>query len=589
MLSVPHEDVFEHWFEAALENSKEQELALEIADRTRRHRYFSTLAMGGRLLALRWILEGPPAMLGERGMLERQELLGRYPEFQRLSQDAAKIRENLAGKPAPNGADAARQQAAQLETLAGISQRQEVLLRQMAVRRDPADMVFPPLRKTADVQKMLPEGQLLLAFFQTSRHLYAFLYSSEKYASWRVQSPVQLEKQVAGLLREIGNFDANHELPQTALAKDWHAAADKLTATLLSRSNVELAGNFDEIVVVPDGFLWYLPFELLSVGKPEDQRLLLSKARVRYAPTVGLAVPYDRVQKPRPHIGVVLGKLSPQDDDAVTAAAFEQLASTVNGAAALPRSLPVSSSVYRTLLDGMIVLDDVEPGSDTYDWSPAQVDRGKAGSTLADWLVLPWGGPEQIILPGFHTQAESALKRSSSDGREVFLSVCGLMSAGARTILLSRWRTGGQSTFDLVREFAQELPHSTPAESWQRSVQIASDTPLDATREPRLHDTADTANVPKAGHPFFWSGYMLIDPGVPPEAPDQVAAGQVAAPPQPAKPQMAAGIGQQAIDVPPDEPRPDKRARKTPPRAAQPARRDPRRRNAPPPADEPAP
>ena len=47
-------------------------------------------------------------------------------------------------------------------------------------------------------------------------------------------------------------------------------------------------------------------------------------------------------------------------------------------------------------------------------------------------------------------------------GNEVFLSVCGLMANGARTMLLSRWRTGGQTSFDLVREFIQELADTAP-------------------------------------------------------------------------------------------------------------------------------
>ena len=207
---------------------------------------------------------------------------------------------------------------------------------------------------------------------------------------------------------------------------------------------------------------------------------------MRYAPTVGLAVPYSRVHKPRPTIGVVLGKLHPHDDDAVAPAAFEQLGRAVSGAVALPRSLPASSSVYRTLLDGLIVFDDIEPADGPYDWSPAQIDRGKPGSALASWFTLPWGGPEQVILPGFHTLAESGLRKGSAAGNDLFLSLCGLMSSGARTILISRWRTGGQTSFDLVREFAQELPHSTPAEAWQRSVQIAIDTPIEPDREPRL-------------------------------------------------------------------------------------------------------
>jgi hypothetical protein len=43
-----------------------------------------------------------------------------------------------------------------------------------------------------------------------------------------------------------------------------------------------------------------------------------------YAPTAGLAVPYTAAHKPRPRVGVVLGKLHPQDDDSVTVAAFVQ-------------------------------------------------------------------------------------------------------------------------------------------------------------------------------------------------------------------------------------------------------------------------
>ena len=84
------------------------------------------------------------------------------------------------------------------------------------------------------------------------------------------------------------------------------------------------------------------------------------------------------------------------------------------------------------------------------------------------------------------------------------------MSSGARTILLSRWRTGGQSSFDLVREFAQELPHTSPADAWQRAVMLESETQLNLEGEPRIKRSA-TDETPKVSHPFFWAGYMLID------------------------------------------------------------------------------
>ncbi len=165
------------------------------------------------------------------------------------------------------------------------------------------------------------------------------------------------------------------------------------------------------------------------------------------------------------------------------------------------------------MLDGLIVLDDIEPAGGPYDWSPAQLDRGKPGGSLGSWFNLPWGGPEQVILPGFHTSAESGLRKSQTAGEDMFLALCGLMSSGARTILISRWRTGGQSSMELVREFAQELSHTPAAEAWQRSVQVAADTPIEPEHEPRMKKAATSGEAPKAGHPFFWAGYMLVDSG----------------------------------------------------------------------------
>ena len=54
------------------------------------------------------------------------------------------------------------------------------------------------------------------------------------------------------------------------------------------------------------------------------------------------------------------------------------------------------------------------------------------------------------------------------------------MASGSRSILLSRWPVAGQSTFDLVREYVQELPFVPAAEAWQRSVQLARANPIAA-------------------------------------------------------------------------------------------------------------
>jgi hypothetical protein len=157
--------------------------------------------------------------------------------------------------------------------------------------------------------------------------------------------------------------------------------------------------------------------------------------------------------------------------------------------------------------------------------------RSSAGAsdTLDAWSALPIGGPERIIVTSFTTEAEQGLRTArrgaaGAPGSEVFESVCRLMANGARTILLTRWRTSGRTNYDLVREFVQEFPHASAAEGWQRAVVLAREAPLDLNREPRLKRSAGDIGLPTADHPFFWAGYLLVDTGTRPQKESEPAA-----------------------------------------------------------------
>ena len=73
-----------------------------------------------------------------------------------------------------------------------------------------------------------------------------------------------------------------------------------------------------------------------------------------------------------------------------------------------------------------------------------------------------------------------------------------------------------------MREFVQELPHESAGAAWRRSVQLAAGRQLDPALEGRLK-TSSLAKSVKADHPFFWSGYMLVDTGVTPKEPGKEA------------------------------------------------------------------
>jgi tetratricopeptide (TPR) repeat protein len=527
VLTTPHPLPFEHWFEGALAR-KDHEAALEISDRAKRHRFFLSQDMGGRIEALRWVLEGPMEMLDQQTQLQRQDLLTRYPGYDQLRRQALAVRQSLAALPlAPEDPEKLKQQAQGLQQLAAVAYRQEMILREMAVRREPATMAFPPARSGAEIQKALPGNHFLLVFFATSRGYYAIFLNNEKYGHWQVSAtPATIARQTAALLRGIGNRAANIELPLKDLGDPtWKETANKVLEMLLANSRVELK-KLDELVIVPDGALWYLPFEALQVEVQGKLSPLISRFRMRYAPTASLAFgPPGWSHRNVPNTLVVLGKTFPKQEDEVVQAAFKDLSKALPGCVALKPPAPTPSAVYAKLLTRAIVLDEMHLNTKAgpFGWTPLSSERNKPGGTLADWMALPFGGPDELILPGFHSPAEEALAAEKTGravtGNEMFLSMCGLMGSGARTVLVSRWRSGGQTSFDLVREFTQELPHTSPAEAWQRAVLLLVRSPLNLEAEPRIK-RAPADEPMRANHPFFWAGYMLLDSACPPAKPD---------------------------------------------------------------------
>jgi hypothetical protein len=515
LLTSPHPLPYEHWFELALAR-KENEKALNIAERIRRHRFLATQALGGRLLALRWVLEAPAETLTQEATLQRQDLLVKFPRYAELSRRSAELRISLQQLPiAPTDENQIKQQQDQLAELGKVSAQQEAQLQLIALERVPSELAFPPLRETKEIQERLPDGTIVFYYFATSRNVYAFAIAQDRYAAFTMQQPAKVKQDVVELLKGIGLHDRNQPVAIEDLkANGWKPAGQRLLAQLTNDAKAEEWTKYRELVIVPDGVLWYLPFEALPAPSVQGSAPLLMQLPVRYAPTLGLAVSDGRKEKPIPRTAIVAGRLLPRGDDTAFKAQLESLAAAAGDCAVLRKDPGVPSSIFAATVDRLVVLaenDDAEKGP--LAWSPFVLDAGKAGSSLSDWTLLPLAGVDQILLPAFHTAAETSLKRGSGTGEEVFSAVCGLMASGCRTIMLSRWRVGGQSTFDLTREFLQELPHESAASAWRRSVRLEADRYLDPTTEGRLK-TPPVGEGIKADHPFFWAGYMLIDTGV---------------------------------------------------------------------------
>lgn len=509
---TPHPAPLQRWFEIAMAR-KEFEKALDISDRMKRHRFYSTLPMGGRTLALRWILESPETALDQPGVLRRQDLRQKFPAYAQLSDQAAGIRKELDAMPlVPTDPEQARKQVELFDQLAKVSAAQELILAEISLRREPADFVFPPLRSLKSIQAKLQPSELLLAYVTTERAITAFAIGREKLDTWQVEEPAATIKAAGDLLQQIGLNPKRISLDATALADEtWKSTAENLMQRLTNNGRTELWAGFDQLTIVPDGFLWYVPFEALMLNDGRKSTPAIAKLKVRYAPTVGLAIPDGRGHSSDTRTAVITGKIFPGQDEQVTADAFDDIRGSLPNSDRFHERLPAPSSYVKAVCDRVIVLADLDEKSMTpYGWSPLALDRGKPGGSLLNWQALPWGKADQVILPIFHTPAEGALARGAT-GNDPFLASCALMATGTRSVLLSRWVVGGQTTYDLVREYAQELPFSSAAAAWQRSVHLAVSNPLDPTLEPRVNPAG--VGMIKARHPFFWAGYMVIDTG----------------------------------------------------------------------------
>ncbi len=520
ILKTPHPQSYEHWFLIAV-SRKNQDRALEIADLSRRHRFHSSLQFGGRLHSLRAILEAPERDLSQELLLQRQNLLTEYSTYEAMSREAKEIRRELETIPlAGVDQETFAKQRKLFERWQQASDHQEALLREIAVRRDGSSLVFPPVRSLKEIRAALPEGHAILAFYRAKGEIYGFLINRDDYNLWRLPPPAKLSRALVTALRDMGQYDGNREFTVEELSdQKWKESSKALLQTILTGSQADFAAEFLELAIVPDDVLWYVPFEALQVDINGQPRPLIDRFKIRYAPTVSLTIQTNAPAGDAPgrQTYVALGKLFLRDDGSAARRGFERIAQAVPRTMEFPSApLPGPSSLLAPLTTDLIVLDDIRRADrGPYSWSPVQAERGRPGNSLSDWFTLPYGGPEVVMLPGFHTAAEDTLKSApaGAPGQELFLAACGLMANGTRTMLLSRWCTGGQAAVGFVQEFAQELPHTTPAEAYQRAVLVTAGSALELDREPRVRDSKGAG--PQANHPLFWGGFMLFDSGAP--------------------------------------------------------------------------
>ena len=579
-LATPHVASMERWFEIAVAR-RDMRQAFAIAELTRRHRFFANLPMGGRLMAFRWLLHAPDSALSPPALKQRTDFLARNPDYKASIQQAAELTKKLKEIPLdaePKSADDI-QRTKLMKELAQLSATQETILASMSLRREPAQMVFPPSYTETQIRYTMRPDQMVLFTMATGSGYHIFLVNQKSLQYVNFIKYRDMHRGVSRWLKDIGGNQASVDVKQIT-SQDWQENSKAIADQLFSKVLTDQWSGVKEIVIVPDGALWYLPFEALLVGSDGDRKLLSEKVNIRYSPTASLAFGGQRPVQDLSNLLVLTGNLSPKTDAELATAEYEKILDPLPEAQEW-KSVRQPSSLWGAQIDQLLAWTVIRSAKNgPLQTAPLSTEQQKLDDgSLHAWMKLPWGAPQHMILPGY--QSPGIGIRGNNVGSDMFLTTMGLMAAGSRTILISRWNTAGKTSFELSGNYAIKLKSEGNFAALAQARQLVRESDLDLENEPRLK-SSKVAEAIKGEHPFFWASSMYLgipdnsEPkirdkrptntgivGRPPQAPQpiprvqpaalgQPGAGQPVvgqpAPGQPKTPQGALPAGPQSID-----------------------------------------
>ncbi len=458
------------------------EEVLKKSDAMLAARFYERLPLGGRIAQVRNLARSDESFLN-------QEAIDFRKNAGRMMSD---LRQAVMAMAEPNPIAAQKLEAAACS----------VALSRVHLPRN----LPPPLDEKLPVAK-LPPRTGLLTFVAAGNNTFATLSGDGKTVMWTIGGSSRLPGEVGRILRGIGvGKQRGNRLPED---DSWRKDAVALRQHLFPDDSTITADRFDELVIVPDGPLWYLPFELLPI-EGEDSPLITDVMRIRYAATPGLALHPVAMPPSSRKIGVVADLFfAPRDPDR-NEAITQSILDVCDDPVRLPDDVDTPTGLLGNSIGHLVVAAPRAANpANPLAMSVAPYDGTNAAGTVAGWMRFPAEVPRSVVLAGFRTPVGTG---QMGTGDEIFMTLCGLNAAGVRSVLLSRWAVGGESTATALREFVQELPFAGMLASWQRATMVLRRSELDPATEPLMTKADHEYEGLTGDEPLFWAGYLVSAP-----------------------------------------------------------------------------
>ena len=434
---------------------------------------------------------------------------------QQLTPDQLGLRTKMGPKMARLVADVQVMAAADKPSLETVNLL-ESRVTQITLERFEVPQVSPPALSEKLPTQSLPDKTAMVTFTVLGNQVIGTISNSAKVRMWQAGSVAKCARDLGVILKEIGvGKTRGNRLPED---ETWREKAIALREMLFGNSEI-VFDQFEEIVFVPDGPLWYLPFELMPF--PEHATDLLGdRLRIHYAPTPGLALrTLEEVVQPKKQLGVTADLFFAPRDLEQNEAVINELVGLVPDGIRLPGSLNLPSCFLGSAITDLVVAKPqfVNP-KQPLGFYPAAYDAGIPTGTLKAWLRFPLLAPPRVILAGLRTSVDGG---QLSDGDELFRTLCALHCSGTKEVLVSRWAVGGESTAIALREMIGAEAERSLAETWQEAREVIRQSDLNPEKEPLLTKAEHSLKGLTGKEPLFWAGYLLSAPFTPVDSDEQ--------------------------------------------------------------------
>jgi CHAT domain-containing protein len=364
--------------------------------------------------------------------------------------------------------------------IAALEKRILRLVRQLQLE-DPRRRLLGegPVVQLADLQRDLRGKVALIEYFVARDQVLAFVVRPE--GCMVGELPASL-KEVETLVQEILT-DLPDTSSLTAHMEAWHVSILKRLARLYGCLITPLSHHLQgcaELVIVPHGILYYLPFHALYDGR----RYLLEHFSVSYAPSATVFAFCQDSILPSPQGGLLV--------------AF-------SSGGRLPETVEEVKRIAGLLPEATVLLE--QDATKDHLWRHSQNSRllhiASHGTFRRDnplFSSLRLADGDLTVNEVYHLRLNTSLVTLSAcdtgvsalKGGDLIGLISSFFYAGARSLLVSLWRVRDVAAAELMERFYRRLAHGEGKAAALRGAQL------------------DLMQVPKYRYPYYWAPFILV-------------------------------------------------------------------------------